>query len=170
MAGLCRWLTPARALLPCVRRQAERRGARGYRATAALRHGDDHADASAADVPFKIVDRSGKEHAVRGKVGENLMYLAHKLQMDNPAIVIEGACEASLACSTCHVMLDPEHFELLDEPLEQEDDMLDMAPCLAPTSRLGCQIILKPELEGMVVSLPKFTRNFYVDGHVPEPH
>lgn len=145
--------------------------ARGYRSTPALHHlAPDAERASAADVPFTIVDRDGKEHHVCGKAGDNLMYLAHKLQEENPAIVIEGACEASLACSTCHVILSSEHFDLLEEPSEQEEDMLDMAPCLAPTSRLSCQIILKPELTGMVVNLPKFTRNFYVDGHVPEPH
>ncbi|KAJ1641431.1 2Fe-2S ferredoxin-type domain-containing protein [Pavlovales sp. CCMP2436] len=145
--------------------------ARSYRATPALRHlSPESVRATAADVPFTVVDRGGRSHAVVGKEGDNLMYLAHKLQETNPAIVIEGACEASLACSTCHVMISSAHFELLDEPSEVEDDMLDQAPCLTPTSRLGCQITITPELAGMVVSLPKFTRNFYVDGHVPEPH
>ena len=48
--------------------------------------------------------------------------------------------------------------------------MLDMAPGLKPNSRLGCQIILRRDLDGMVLHLPPITRNFYVDGHVPEPH
>ena len=48
--------------------------------------------------------------------------------------------------------------------------MLDEAALLTPTSRLGCQIILSKELEGMVVTLPAYSRNYYVDGHVPEPH
>lgn len=48
--------------------------------------------------------------------------------------------------------------------------MLDMAPMLQENSRLGCQIFLTPELEGMELTLPKVTRNFYVDGHVPKPH
>ncbi|KAG8461702.1 hypothetical protein KFE25_001320 [Diacronema lutheri] len=161
----------ARNVAACVRPLLLRAAARGYRATQAVRHGDDHGDReSAADVPFTIVDRAGKAHAVTAKAGDNLMYFAHKLQAENPAIVIEGACEASLACSTCHVILSSQHFDVLDEPSEQEDDMLDMAPCLSATSRLSCQIVLKPELAGMTVSLPKFTRNFYVDGHVPEPH
>ncbi|KAK2547829.1 Adrenodoxin-like protein 1 [Acropora cervicornis] len=51
-----------------------------------------------------------------------------------------------------------------------EDDMLDMAPFLQENSRLGCQIILAKDLEGLEVTLPKATRNFYVDGHVPQPH
>lgn len=52
----------------------------------------------------------------------------------------------------------------------REDDMLDMAPMLQENSRLGCQITLTPELEGIELTLPKVTRNFYVDGHVPKPH
>ena len=58
-------------------------------------------------------------------------------------IELEGACEASLACSTCHVYVDEKYFDKLDEPKEEEDDMLDMAPELRQNSRLGCQIILR---------------------------
>ena len=64
----------------------------------------------------------------------------------------------------------PEYFDLLEEPAEEEEDMLDEATCLEATSRLGCQIILAKELDGMVIKLPAYARNFYVDGHVPEPH
>lgn len=52
----------------------------------------------------------------------------------------------------------------------REDDMLDMAPMLQENSRLGCQIVLTRELDGMELTMPKVTRNFYVDGHVPKPH
>lgn len=48
--------------------------------------------------------------------------------------------------------------------------MLDMAVFLKENSRLGCQIVLSKELEGLEVTLPQATRNFYVDGHVPQPH
>ena len=58
-------------------------------------------------------------------------------------IELEGACEASLACSTCHVYVDEKYFDKLDEPKEEEDDMLDMAPELRQNSRLGCQITLR---------------------------
>ncbi|ERE74705.1 ribonucleoprotein PTB-binding 1-like protein [Cricetulus griseus] len=80
------------------------------------------------------------------------------------------ACEASLACSTCHVYVSEAHLDLLPPPEEREDDMLDMAPLLQENSRLGCQIVLTPELEGVEFALPKVTRNFYVDGHIPKPH
>ena len=93
-----------------------------------------------------------------------------------PMIVINsflpavGACEASLACSTCHVIVDPEYYSRLEEPVEDEEDMLDLAPALTPHSRLGCQIILDKHLDGIRVTLPPITRNFYVDGHKPQPH
>uniref|UniRef100_UPI0037E72BC5 ferredoxin-2, mitochondrial n=1 Tax=Semicossyphus pulcher TaxID=241346 RepID=UPI0037E72BC5 len=111
------------------------------------------------------VDRSGQRIPVKAKVGDNVLYLAHK-----HGIELEGACEASLACSTCQVYVSAAHFDSLPEPDEREDDMLDMAPMLQENSRLGCQIFLTPELEGMELTLPKVTRNFYVDGHVPKPH
>ncbi|XP_012889392.1 PREDICTED: adrenodoxin-like protein, mitochondrial [Dipodomys ordii] len=81
-----------------------------------------------------------------------------------------GACEASLACSTCHVYVSAAHLDLLPPPEEREDDMLDMAPLLQENSRLGCQIVLTRELDGAEFTLPRITRNFYVDGHVPKPH
>ncbi|XP_073708426.1 ferredoxin-2, mitochondrial [Garra rufa] len=111
------------------------------------------------------IDRSGQRIPVKARVGDNVMYLAHK-----NGIELEGACEASLACSTCHVYVSSDHYDKLPEPEEREDDMLDMAPMLQENSRLGCQIILTPELDGMELTLPKVTRNFYVDGHVPKPH
>ncbi|KHJ77736.1 2Fe-2S ferredoxin family protein [Oesophagostomum dentatum] len=93
------------------------------------------------------------------------MYLAHRY-----GIELEGACEASCACSTCHVYVDDKYLDKLDEPKEEEDDMLDQAPALRHNSRLGCQIILRKDLDGITFTLPPITRNFYVDGHVPQPH
>ncbi|KAG8546307.1 hypothetical protein GDO81_019274 [Engystomops pustulosus] len=115
------------------------------------------------DVIF--VDREGKRIPVKGKLGESVLYLAHRYDID-----LEGACESSLACSTCHVYVSTEYFDKLPDPDEREDDMLDMAPMLQENSRLGCQIILTKELDGAEFTLPKITRNFYVDGHVPKPH
>ncbi|KAE9420981.1 hypothetical protein Angca_002142, partial [Angiostrongylus cantonensis] len=116
-------------------------------------------------VNITFVLRDGTEKKVRGKVGDNVMYLAHRY-----GIELEGACEASLACSTCHVYVDKDHYDKLNEPKEEEEDMLDQAPALRHNSRLGCQIILRKDLDGMKVTLPSITRNFYVDGHVPQPH
>ncbi|XP_030751810.1 adrenodoxin-like protein 1, mitochondrial [Sitophilus oryzae] len=116
-------------------------------------------------VNVTFITKDGEKVPIRGKVGDNLLYLAHRYE-----IPMEGACEASLACTTCHVYVHGDSYDKLPQPLEEEDDLLDMAPFLKENSRLGCQIVLTKDLEGLEVELPKATRNFYVDGHTPKPH
>lgn len=116
-------------------------------------------------VNVTFITKEGKEVKIRGKIGDNVLYLAHRYE-----IPMEGACEASLACTTCHVYVNSDHRSILPEATEKEEDLLDMAPLLRENSRLGCQIILTKELDGIVLELPKATRNFYVDGHTPRPH
>lgn len=116
-------------------------------------------------VNVTFVDKQNNRIEVKGKVGDNLLYLAHKFNVQ-----MEGACEASLACTTCHCYVDYNFLSKLPEPHEKEEDLLDMAPFLRENSRLGCQIILRPELNGIEITLPLATRNFYVDGHQPKPH
>ena len=99
-------------------------------------------------------------------IGENLMEAAHSNDID-----LEGACEGSLACSTCHIVIESqEMFEKLPEADDDENDMLDLAVGLTETSRLGCQVIATEDLDGISVRIPSATRNFAVDGHVPKPH
>ena len=146
---------------------------RHLRSARQLRHGDfewKDPDDPADRVRVSVVDRDGKRHDVFGKVGDNLLYLAHRWRHDHPELALEGACEASLACSTCHVIVGEGHFDMLGEASEEEEDMLDLATCLTDTSRLGCQIVLSRELDGIEITLPPYSRNYYVDGHVPEPH
>lgn len=108
-------------------------------------------------VIFKFPD--GEQKEVEAPVGISLLEVAHKNE-----IPLEGACEGSLACSTCHVIIEDEAvFDSLDEPTEDEEDMLDLAFGLTHTSRLGCQIIMSDELDGIVVKLPEATRNMMVD-------
>jgi ferredoxin len=76
----------------------------------------------------------------------------------------KGACEGSVACSTCHIILPPEYYDLLPEPEDDENDMLDMAFGLTDTSRLGCQVKLTRALDGLTATLPSATRNMFVDG------
>lgn len=83
---------------------------------------------------------------------------------------MEGACEASLACTTCHCYVVGDFASKLPEADEKEDDLLDLAPFLKENSRLGCQIVLDKSLDGIQLVLPAATRNFYVDGHKPKPH
>jgi 2Fe-2S ferredoxin len=72
----------------------------------------------------------------------------------NNGIEIEGACEGSLACSTCHIIVDKVWYNKLEKPSWDEEDMLDLATGLTVTSRLGCQIVLSDKLDGLKVSLP----------------
>jgi 2Fe-2S ferredoxin len=102
-----------------------------------------------------FVDPDGTRHEVEAPAGSSLLKIAH----DND-IGIEGACEGSLACSTCHVIVDPQWYGVLPAPDEDEEDMLDLAFGLTPTSRLGCQIVMTEELDGLTVSLPTATRKW----------
>jgi len=116
-------------------------------------------------VNVTFVDKAGERIFVRAKVGDNVLYLAHR-----HGIELEGACEASLACSTCHVYVHTDFLDNINEATEKEEDLLDMAPGLKENSRLGCQIVLHKGLDGLELTLPSTTRNFYVDGHTPHAH
>jgi 2Fe-2S ferredoxin len=101
-----------------------------------------------------FIERDGTRREIDAPVGLSLLEIAHKHDID-----IEGACEGSLACSTCHVIVDQDWYELLPDATEDEEDMLDLAFGLTKTSRLGCQIIVGEELDGLTVRLPASTRN-----------
>ncbi len=101
-----------------------------------------------------FVEKNGQERAVDAPLGLSVLEIAHKHGVD-----IEGACEGSLACSTCHVIVDPAWYPKLTKATEDEEDMLDLAFGLQATSRLGCQIVMTPALDGLRVKLPSSTRN-----------
>ena len=105
-------------------------------------------------------DSQGKDiKVVEANEGDNILAIAHEYDID-----LEGACEGSIACSTCHVILEDDVFDQLEEPGDDENDMLDLAFGLTDTSRLGCQVRVSRDLDGIVVQLPSATRNMYVDG------
>lgn len=102
-------------------------------------------------VTFVLYD--GKRLETEAKVGDSLLDV-----VVNNDLNIEGygACEGTLTCSTCHVVLKPNDYERLpEEPSDEERDMLDLAYGLTDTSRLGCQIILTKELDGLEVIVPE---------------
>lgn len=103
---------------------------------------------------MSFVERDGTVREVDAPLGLSVLEIAHKHGVD-----IEGACEGSLACSTCHVIVDAGWFGKLTAPTEDEEDMLDLAFDLQETSRLGCQLIMTEALDGLVVKLPAGTRN-----------
>ena len=101
-----------------------------------------------------FIERNGVPREVDAPLGLSVLEVAHRHGVD-----IEGACEGSLACSTCHVIVDASWFPKLAKPTEDEEDMLDLAFGLEQTSRLGCQIVMTPALDGLVIKLPSSTRN-----------
>eukprot|EP00056_Hartaetosiga_gracilis_P003962 m.69872 g.69872 ORF g.69872 m.69872 type:complete len:238 (-) comp11648_c0_seq1:152-865(-) len=98
-------------------------------------------------VVFK--DGEGGSEVCKAKVGDTILDVALFNDID-----IEGACGGTIACSTCHVIVDKEWYDKLEPPEEEEEDMLDLAYDLQETSRLGCQIVLTKELDNMEVTLP----------------
>ncbi len=96
-----------------------------------------------------FIEKDGTALEVDAPLGLSVMEISHKHGVD-----IEGACGGCLSCATCHVILRPDWFEKLSEKKEEEEDMLDLAFDLKKTSRLGCQILMSEELDGLVVALP----------------
>ena len=107
-------------------------------------------------VTFILADGSRKEFHV--EIGKSLLDVAWDNKLD-----VEGACGGVMACSTCHVIVDPAWIDKLPDPSEEEEEMLDLAWGLTATSRLGCQIIVTEALDKLVVRLPSETRNL-LDG------
>lgn len=105
-----------------------------------------------------FIGADGAATEVDAPLGHTVLEIAHANNID-----IEGACEGAMACSTCHVIVAPEWSGRLDEPTEDEEDMLDLAFGLTRTSRLGCQIIITEALDGLTVNLPPDTRNLLLE-------
>ena len=104
-----------------------------------------------------FIEPNGNEKTIEAENGLSILEVAH-----NNGIDLEGACEGSLACSTCHIIVEKSFFDNLPDPSDEEEDMLDLAFGLTHTSRLGCQIIVDEKLEGMKVKIPSGTRNMNV--------
>lgn len=100
----------------------------------------------------------GERKEFQVPIGTTVLEAAHNNNID-----LEGACEGSLACSTCHVIVDKDFYDKLEKPSEDEEDMLDLAFGLTPTSRLGCQIIMTEELDGLTLVVPDETRNISIN-------
>jgi ferredoxin len=73
---------------------------------------------------------------------------------------LEGACEGVMACSTCHVIVDPQDFDALPPPSEEEEDLLDLAAYATRTSRLACQIVVTDEMKSLSVRIPAGATNW----------
>ncbi|EJW02180.1 hypothetical protein EDEG_03376 [Edhazardia aedis USNM 41457] len=114
-------------------------------------------------IPFYFINKTKK--LIYGHEGETVLTAAHKNKID-----LEGACEGSLACSTCHVILDKNIYDKLNNISDREYDLLDQAYGLTSTSRLGCQIEIDDRLKNAQIKIPRATRNMAIDGYIPKPH
>jgi len=104
-----------------------------------------------------FIEPNGVSSEVDAPVGKTLLDIAQANDFD-----VEGACEGSLACSTCHIIVDPEWHGRLRPAGEEETDMLDLAYGLTRTSRLSCQLLMSEELDGLVITLPSETHNLMI--------
>ena len=95
-----------------------------------------------------FITAAGERLEIEAESGRSVMEIARQHDL------VEGACEGSLSCATCHVVVADEHIGRLASASAEEEDMLDLAVGVRPTSRLGCQIVLTEELDGLTVRLP----------------
>lgn len=101
-----------------------------------------------------FIEADGQSRTVDAPVGLSILEIAR--QND---VALEGACDGALACSTCHVVIDPSWYSKLTPAREDEEDMLDLVFGLTPTSRLGCQLMMTEDLDGLIVKIPANSRN-----------
>jgi ferredoxin len=92
---------------------------------------------------------------VEAKAGQRLLDVAWAAREP-----LEGACEGVMACSTCHVIVDPQDFEALPPAGEEEEDLLDLAAHATRTSRLACQIVLHDDMASLTVRIPPGAKNW----------
>jgi 2Fe-2S ferredoxin len=102
-------------------------------------------------VKITFIEAGGEAREVEAEIGSTVMETA--VRNGVPGIVAE--CGGACACATCHVHVSEEWKEVVGAPEPMEEDMLDFAYDVRPTSRLSCQIRVRPELDGLVVHTPK---------------
>ncbi len=105
-------------------------------------------------VKVTFITANGERVFAEGKSGDSLLELGQAAGM-----ALEGTCEGQMACSTCHVIVDPDDFAKLPRASEAEEDMLDFAANVSRTSRLACQIWLDEALESLTVRMPGASHN-----------
>ncbi|XP_038040571.1 adrenodoxin-like isoform X2 [Anas acuta] len=123
---------------------------RGFSSTCKLQ-GAPRESSSADQVTVHFINRDGERLTTTAKEGESLLEVVVN---QNLAIDGFGACEGTLACSTCHLIFEKDTFQKLDAISDEEMDMLDLAYGLTETSRLGCQVRIKKSMDGLTVQVP----------------
>ena len=98
-----------------------------------------------------FIGRDGTRYELDAENGSTVMETAIKSSVPG----IEAECGGACACATCHVYIDEAWAEKTGEPEAMEEDMLDFAYDVRPTSRLSCQIRVSGDLDGLTVTVPK---------------
>lgn len=119
-----------------------------------IQHGNIKTPKPGDELKVTFIEKDGNQKTFDVSDGETLLDIAQGHNLD-----MEGACGGSCACSTCHVIVDPDYYDAIPEPEDDENDMLDLAYGLTETSRLGCQVKMSKEIDGIRVALPQMTRN-----------
>lgn len=101
-----------------------------------------------AALMLRVVDHKGVEHEVEALEGFRVMEVIRDWD-----IGIRAECGGACACATCHVYVDPDWVDRLIPPTDEEMDRLDEAPMVERNSRLSCQILMRPEFNGLRVTL-----------------
>ncbi|KAF5506243.1 Adrenodoxin-like protein [Colletotrichum siamense] len=146
---------PSRTIRSFALNKLQLPSARTFSVSAFKSHGHITPPKAGEELYVTFIDKDGDEYKIAVSEGDNLLDIAQDNDLE-----MEGACGGSCACSTCHVIVvDEEHYDKMPEPEDDENDMLDLAFGLTETSRLGCQVTMTKELDGLRVKLPSMTRN-----------
>ncbi|KAA0192378.1 Adrenodoxin mitochondrial [Fasciolopsis buskii] len=104
-------------------------------------------------VVINFLWKNGKKKAVNANIGDTLLDVVLDNNVDIDGF---GACEGTLACSTCHLIFSEKDFQMLTKPMsEEEEDMLDLAFGVTKTSRLGCQVIVTENMNDIEIVVPE---------------
>ena len=103
---------------------------------------------------LRIILKDGTEKTIEAEEGASLM----EILRDDGHDEIEGACGGAMACATCHIYVHPDWNDKIaaadNEKTEDEEDMLDLAFDIEKHSRLGCQIRMNNDLDGLIIAIP----------------
>ncbi|XP_070282056.1 adrenodoxin, mitochondrial [Myotis yumanensis] len=102
-------------------------------------------------ITVHFLNRDGEILTTKGKIGDSLLDVVIENNLDIDGF---GACEGTLACSTCHLIFEKHIYDKLEAITDEENDMLDLAYGLTDRSRLGCQICLTKSMDNMTVQVP----------------
>ena len=101
-----------------------------------------------------FIEEDGAEKKAPAELGQTILEVARANDVN-----IEGACGGNMACATCHLIVEDNWFQILPRLSVDETDMLELAYGLTPTSRLGCQITVTEELDGLILSVPSNSKS-----------